>query len=164
VLSGSAPSTKGKWAVAPLPQWEAGADTTGYWGGSSTAVAAKSRHQAEAARFALWLNTDPAATAALVTQGAIYPAASSAQTGPAMSKAPDILAADQAGFYATAKQIAGTARGFTWGPDVNVAYGAYNDAFGKAVQSRSSFSAALDTIQSTTVADMKKAGFTVAGG
>jgi multiple sugar transport system substrate-binding protein len=163
VLSGSAPSTKGKWAVAPLPQWESGANTTGYWGGSSTAVAAKSKHQTEAAKFALWLNTDPAAVSALVTQGAVYPAASSAQTGPALSKVPDILAADQAEFYSTAKDIAGTAQGFTWGPDVNVAYSAYNDAFGKAVQSKSSFSTALDTVQSTTVADMKKAGFTLAG-
>jgi multiple sugar transport system substrate-binding protein len=162
-LSGSAPGTKGKWAVAPLPQWDAGANVTGYWGGSSTAVAAKSKHQAQAAKFALWLNTDPAAVQGLVEQGAIYPAASSAQTGPALSKVPDILAADQGEFYAKAKEIAATAQGFTWGPNVNVAYGAYNDALGKAVQSKSSFSAALDTIQSTTVEDMKKAGFPVSG-
>ena len=37
VLSGNAPDTKGKWAIAPLPQWTAGENLTGSWGGSSTA-------------------------------------------------------------------------------------------------------------------------------
>ena len=44
VLSGNAADTKGKWKMAPLPQWTAGDDTTGSWGGSSTAVTAKSKH------------------------------------------------------------------------------------------------------------------------
>jgi multiple sugar transport system substrate-binding protein len=163
VLSGSAPTTKGSWAVAPLPQWSAGSNVTGFWGGSSTAVAAKSKHQAEATKFALWLNTDAAAIQGLITQGAIYPASTAGQQSPALAKAPDILATDQADFSARAKEIAGTAHGFTWGPNVNVAYNAYNDAFGKAVQSKSAFSGALDAIQGVTVADMKKAGFTVNG-
>ena len=37
-LEKAAPTTKGKWAVAPLPQWEAGANATGNWGGSTTVV------------------------------------------------------------------------------------------------------------------------------
>jgi multiple sugar transport system substrate-binding protein len=32
VLGGIAPATKGKWAIAPLPQWSAGEQRTGYWG------------------------------------------------------------------------------------------------------------------------------------
>jgi multiple sugar transport system substrate-binding protein len=164
VLTANAPTTAGKWAAAPLPQWTAGENVTANWGGSSTAIAAKSKHQKEAATFANWLNSDAAAAEALITQGSIYPASTTGQGSPALAKAPSILASDQADFYARAKGIAATAKGFTWGPDVNVAYNAYNDAFGKAVQAKSPFSAALDAIQGATVTDMKKTGFTVAGG
>jgi multiple sugar transport system substrate-binding protein len=162
VLAGNAASTQGKWSMAPLPQWSAGAQRTGSWGGSSTAVAAKSKHQAEAARFALWLNTDAQATMDLVTLGGVYPADRAAQSGPALQKPPAFFA-QQTDFYAQSKKIADTAAGFTWGPDVNVAYSAYNDAFGKALTGGTPFSAALDQMQQTTVADMRKSGFKVSG-
>ncbi len=161
VLAGNAASTQGKWAMAPLPQWSAGEQRTGSWGGSTTAVTAKSKHQAEAAQFAVWLNTDAAATSALVATGGLYPAASAAQSGPALQQPPAFFP-QQTDFYVVAKQIAGTAAGFTWGPDVNVTYSAYNDAFGKAITQNTSFSAALDQMQATTVADMRKTGFKLA--
>ncbi|MEN3356405.1 MAG: multiple sugar transport system substrate-binding protein [Mycobacteriales bacterium] len=163
VLAGIAPDTKGKWAMAPLPQWTAGEQKTGLWGGSSTAVMAKSKHQDAAAKFAIWLNTDPAAVDALVTEGSLYPAATAGQSTPALSKAPDFMP-NQADFYQTAKQISATAAAVTWGPDVNVSYTSYRDAFGKAVQAKSDFAAALTTMQSATVADMKKLGFDLATG
>ncbi len=34
----NAPKAEGKWAIAPLPQWNAGENHSGFWGGSSTAV------------------------------------------------------------------------------------------------------------------------------
>ena len=160
VLAGIAPDTKGRWAMAPLPQWSAGEQKTGMWGGSSTAVMAKSAHQEAAAKFATWLNTDPAAIEALVTEGSLYPAATAGQSTPALSKAPEFMP-NQPDFYATAKQISATAAAVTWGPNVNVAYGAYRDAFGKAIQSKSDFAAALRTMQATTVDDMRKLGFDV---
>ena len=49
------------------------------------------------------------------------------------------------------------------GPDVNVTYSTYTDAFGKAIQNKSSFLGALTTMQTTTVADMKKSGFKTTG-
>ncbi len=163
VLAGIAPDTKGKWAMAPLPQWTAGEQKTGLWGGSSTAVMAKSKHQDAAAKFAVWLNTDPTAVDALVTQGSLYPAVTAGQSTPALTKAPDFMP-NQPDFYQTAKQISGTAAAVTWGPDVNVTYTSYRDAFGKAIQAKSDFAAALSTMQSATVADMKKLGFDLAGG
>jgi multiple sugar transport system substrate-binding protein len=163
VLAGIAPDTKGKWAMAPLPQWAAGEQKTGLWGGSSTAVMAKSKHQDAAAKFAVWLNTDPTAVDALVTQGSLYPAVTAGQSTPALTKAPDFMP-NQPEFYQTAKQISGTAAAVTWGPDVNVTYTTYRDAFGKAIQAKSDFGAALSTMQSATVADMKKLGFDLAGG
>jgi multiple sugar transport system substrate-binding protein len=89
----------------------------------------------------------------------IYPAASDAQSGPALQTAPEFFK-NQPDFYTVAKQIAGTAQGFTFGPNVNVTYAAYKDTFAKAIQS-GAFGGALDTMQTNTSDDMKKNGFKV---
>jgi multiple sugar transport system substrate-binding protein len=162
VLNNVAAATKGKWAMAPLPQWSAGEHKTGNWGGSSTAVAANSQHVKEATEFAIWLNTDPEATEGLITEGALYPAARAAQSGPALTAPPAFMPA-QKDFYAQAKTIADTAVGWTWGPNVNVTYQAYKDAFGKAITNRTPFSAAVEEMHRSTVDDMRKTGFKVEG-
>lgn len=159
VLSSNAPKGKGKWAIAPLPQWNAGENYSGFWGGSSTAVAAKSPNKAAAAQFAVWLNTDPQALGLLIKEGAVYPA--SAKGASLMTEAPDYFS-NQPDFWKQAADIGATARGFTFGPNVNVTYNAYKDAFDKAVAAKSDFAAAVRTMQDTTVADMQKSGFTLA--
>jgi multiple sugar transport system substrate-binding protein len=156
-------SNAGKWAMAPLPQWTAGASATGNWGGSSTAVMADSKHKQAAAEFTAWLNTNESAVSALVTDGGIYPADHAAQTGGALAKAPAYFS-DQPGFYTLASQIAAGTAGPTWGPDVNVAYSEFTDAFGPAVTAKASFLAPLTKLQQTVVSDMKKSGFTVTSG
>ena len=160
VLEGNAAATKGKWTMAPMPQWAPGENKTGSWGGSSTGVTAASKHKAAAVRFATWMNTDPAATDLLIGKSGIYPAARDAQSSKLLQQPPAFFA-QQPDFYATAKAIADTAGGFTWGPNVNVTYATYTDAFGKAITGRTPFSGAVDTMQAATVADMQKNGFTV---
>ncbi|WP_327351315.1 extracellular solute-binding protein [Streptomyces sp. NBC_01304] len=160
-LTTGAPDTKGKWAMAPLPQWSAGDDVTGNWGGSSTAVTTDSKHQAAAAKFAAWLNTDPKALAALVKEGGIYPAATAAQTSGALAQPPAYFA-NQPDFYTTAAGIAKNTAPSAWGPNVNVAYTTFRDAFGVAAKDKSDFGAALTKMQDETVADLKKQGFEVA--
>ena len=49
-----------------------------------------------------------------------------------------------------------------WGPNVNVAYTTFKNAFGAAAKNKSDFTAALDAMQEDTVADLKKQGFGVA--
>lgn len=159
-LTTAAPDTKGKWAMAPLPQWTAGENVTGSWGGSSTAVTNDSKNKKAAATFAKWLNTDPAALAALVKESGIYPAATAAQTGGALSKAPDYFSGQPA-FYTEAAKIAQGTAPAAWGPNVNVAYSAFKDNFAAAAKSRSDFGAALTAMQDATVADLKKQGFGV---
>lgn len=162
VLEGNAPDTKGKWAMAPLPQWIAGESRTGNWGGSSTGVTEKSKHKAAAVTFAAWLNSDPAATTMLVRESALYPAAKDAQQGPALAQPPAFFA-EQADFYPLAKQISDGAAGVVWGPNVNVTYEAYKDAFAKAIGGKAPFGPAVEAMQRATVEDMRKNGFTVAG-
>ncbi|MFF0484878.1 ABC transporter substrate-binding protein [Streptomyces sp. NPDC004435] len=160
-LTTAAPATKGKWAMAPLPQWSKGEERTGSWGGSSTAVTTDSKHKDAAAKFAAWLNTDAEALNALARQSGIYPAATSAQLSGAFQNPPDFFA-NHSDFYSKAADIAETTAPSAWGPNVNVAYTSFKDAFGAAAQDKSDFRAALRRMQADTVADMKKQGFEVA--
>ncbi|MDG4829636.1 sugar ABC transporter substrate-binding protein [Solwaraspora sp. WMMD1047] len=162
VLAGNAPDTKGRWAMAPLPQWSAGENRTGNWGGSSTGVTEKSTHKEAAVKFATWMNSDPVATEILVRESALYPAARDAQTGPALQQPPDFFA-EQTDFYDIARQISDSAAGVVWGPNVNVTYQAYQDAFAKAITEKAPFGPAVEAMQTATVEDMRKNGFTIAG-
>ncbi|GIF14385.1 ABC transporter substrate-binding protein [Actinoplanes teichomyceticus] len=163
VLEGSAKDTLGKWKAALMPQWDAASPATGNWGGSATSVTSQSKHKKQAAEFVAWLNSDPAALELLAGTANVYPAANDA-TSTALTEPPAFFA-DQKDFYAIAAEAAKTTRPFTYGPNVNVAYSAFNDAFGKAAESKkaAAFTESLATMQKTTVEDMKNSGFSVAG-
>ncbi|CAM5333790.1 Extracellular solute-binding protein OS=Streptomyces rochei OX=1928 GN=G3I25_09495 PE=4 SV=1 [Streptomyces rochei] len=160
-LTTAAPDTKGKWAMAPLPQWSGSENRTGSWGGSSTAVTTDSENREAAAKFAEWLNTDADALGALAKEGGIYPASTSAQLSGAFAEPPEFFT-NQPDFYTKAADIAKTTAPSAWGPNVNVAYTSFKDAFGAAAKNKSDFSAALGTMQKETVADLEKQGFEVA--
>lgn len=161
VLAGNAPDTAGKWAMAPMPQWDASAPATGNWGGSSTAVTTQSEHEAEAVEFITWLNSSTEGVEALATISAVYPANTPGQAT-ALTAPPEFFS-NQADFYDIAAETAATAGSFTYGPNVNVAYSAYNDAFGKAAEAKSQadFVAAVSTMQDVTFEDLENAGFSV---
>ncbi|BDZ41426.1 sugar ABC transporter substrate-binding protein [Paraoerskovia sediminicola] len=161
VLEGNAPDTAGTWEMAAMPQWDASAPATGNWGGSATGVTTQSEHPEQAAEFITWLNTDQEAVNALVKEAGIYPAYTPAQAE-ALAEPPAFFS-NQENFYELAGEIADTAGSFTYGPNVNVAFSAYNDAFGKAAESKSQaeFLDAVDTMQSTTLDDLKNSGFNV---
>lgn len=161
VLEGNAPATAGKWKMAPMPQWDSAKPATGNWGGSATAVTTQSKHVKEATEFITWLNTSQQAVTELVKTGGLYPANIPGQAE-ALTK-PPVFFANQPDFYATAGATAKTAGSFTFGPNVNVAYSAYNDQFGKATEakSRSAFVAAVEAMQKTTLDDLKNSGFSV---
>ncbi|MEV5613715.1 extracellular solute-binding protein [Streptomyces sp. NPDC052225] len=161
-LSSVASDTKGKWRMVALPQWSAGENKTGSWGGSSTGVSSDSKNTEAAAKFAKWLNTDPEALAALVKYAGIYPAATAGQSSTDILKTPEFFP-NQKDFYTDAAKIAATAVASSWGPNVQTAYQAFTDGFGAAAKARkkAKFSSALDTMQAKTYQDMKKSGFKV---
>jgi multiple sugar transport system substrate-binding protein len=163
VLEGNAAKTKGKWKVAQLPQWDPAQPSNGNWGGSATSVTSQSKHKEQAASFVAWLNTDPAALKALATDANVYPAANDA-TSVALTSPPGFFA-NQPDFYTIAAEAAKVTKPFTYGPNVNVAYSSYNDAFAKAAEAKKAdaFTAALTTMQKATTDDMKNAGFKIAG-
>ena len=153
--------TKGKWAAAPLPAWQAGDTTTGIWGGSAMAVTSNSKHPAEAAKFVDWLNTSDEALKLQVSDINIYPAATSGRSLPELN-APPAFMSNQPDYYKLIGQVAPSARSFDiWGPNATVAFGAYKDGFASALQHGTPMSSALDTMQKVTVDDMLKLGFKV---
>ena len=161
VLSGNAAATAGKWQMSALPQWDPAAPANGNWGGSAVAVTTQSKHVAAAVTFNTWLETDKTAVEALVKVSALYPA-DTADSAAVLAE-PNAFFSNEPDFYATAAKLAATVKPFTYGPNVNVAYSSFNDEFGKAAQAKSQagFLAAVDTMQATTVTDLKKNGFSV---
>ncbi|WP_166979570.1 ABC transporter substrate-binding protein [Paramicrobacterium fandaimingii] len=161
VLSGNAADTQGKWVAAELPQWDASAPANGNWGGSSTGVTSQSKHPKAALEFVTWLNTDPEAVKALADVAGIYPADTKAAKA-ALTTAPEFFS-NQDDFYDVAAKAADSVNSFTYGPNVNVAYSAYNDEFAKAAQAKTAdaFLTALAAMQKITTDDLVDSGFTV---
>lgn len=161
VLEGNAGDTAGLWRAAPLPQWDPANPATGAWGGSSTAVTTQSEHVDEATEFAAWLNTDPEAVKALAEESGLYPAASE-EAAAALTEAPEFFS-NQPDFYDVVNEASETVSPFTYGPNVNVAFSAYNDEFAKAAEAKTepAFAAALKAMQEITASNLKDSGFNV---
>ncbi|MGW4528043.1 ABC transporter substrate-binding protein [Amycolatopsis sp. NPDC004378] len=161
-IAKAAPSTAGKWAVAPLPQWTKGEQRSGNWGGSTTAVFAGSKHPAEAAQFALWLNTDPQSLAILQEEGGIYPATTDAQASAKASPANTAFFGGQdvdAVFRDAGK---GVSQDFTWGPSMEQTYAHVRDGFGAALAGNGTLTKALTDAGAATITDLKRQSIPVA--
>ena len=158
VLAGNAGATAGKWAAAPLPQWDAQELRTGAWGGSATAVSTQTKHAAAAFAFATWLNTSPEATALLAKEAGVYPASLSAASS-LNGQTQEFLG--QRDFYELAARANDSISPFIYGPNVNVAFSAFNDEFAKAAQSRQSskFLTSLTAVDAATRTDLANLGF-----
>lgn len=158
-----APNTAGKWTAMPIPAWTAGDNAVGTWGGEAEAVTASSKHPAQAAKFVNWMNNSKQGVNLLIKNVAVFPAAASYQSLPAL-KTPPAFMSNQSDYNSVMKSIAKGVRGFQiWGPNASVTFNSYSDSFAQALQNHTSFTQALNTVQSATVSDMKKTGYKVAG-
>lgn len=158
-----APSTSGQWVAAPLPAWTAGSKTVGTWGGEAEIVTSSSKHPQQAAEFISWMNSSQQGLNLLIKNVDVFPAATFAQSSPELKTPPPFMS-DQSAYNSLMATVAQGVRGFQiWGPDASVTFSSYSDAFASALQNHTSFAAALNKVQSTTVSDMKNAGFQVTG-
>jgi multiple sugar transport system substrate-binding protein len=162
-LPSIAKDTAGKWAAVALPAWTAGDTTVGIWGGETEAVTANSKHPAEAAKFVEWMNSSEAGMSSLITNVQAFPASAQGQQLPALKSPPPFMST-QPDYNALMATVSKGVRTFDiWGPNANVTFDSYSNAFGAALQNKTALSGALDTMQQATVSDMKKLGFQVAG-
>ncbi len=162
VLEGNAGSTAGAWRMSTIPQWEPGANDTGNWGGSATSVVVGSAHRAEAVRFAEWMNTSADGVLALVEHSGVFPA-DLANAAEALETPPEFFSR-QSDFYEHSTDNADGVQPFTFGPNVNVAYSLFNDAFGVATRAATAaaFGDAVTTVHEGTVADLENQGYDLA--
>jgi multiple sugar transport system substrate-binding protein len=157
----NAKATAGKWAVAPMPQWTAGSKAAGNWGGSTTAVLASSKHPAEAAKFALWLNTDPTALAMLNDKGGLYPADKAGLEMPALAKGVPFYG-NQKIFDTFKEASANVDTNFTWGPIMTDTNRFLSDGFTKALNGQGTLGQSLESAQTQTESALKAQGIPVA--
>jgi multiple sugar transport system substrate-binding protein len=163
-LQGTAKNTSGKWAVAELPQWNAGDHVTSNWGGSTLSVTKQSKHPAEAAELAKWLMTNPASAKKFSIDQFLFPSEKSVLTDPdyADQKVAFFGGQQVNKLYATfSDQVP---KDFTWSPFQDYVYTQMNSTLGKAITAKGDLSAALDALQNTVSTYAKSQGFKVSGG
>ncbi len=160
VLYGVAEGMAGDWAMAPLPQWEPGDTAVGFQGGSAAIVTTSSKHPEQAAEFAAWIGASEDGARIQIEQGQ-YPASLSGQQL-ALESAPPLLMPQQTDYWSLAADIAAdTIPQVSWGPNVNVASSAFQDAMSAAVIGHTPLADALTETERVVVDDMKTSGFTV---
>jgi multiple sugar transport system substrate-binding protein len=162
-LSGSAKSTAGKWRAVPLPQWSAGQNASGNWGGSTTALVQGTKNPIAAAKFAEFLNTDPTTTKMFNTEQSFFPATRALLSDPSFTD-------QQASFYggqtvnkAFADISSNVNTSFQWPPFLDQSVSDWTDTVGKALGDRTDLSAAAGQWQSRLVTYAKAQGFQVQG-
>ncbi|UFU02123.1 extracellular solute-binding protein [Ruania suaedae] len=159
VLYGIAEPMAGEWAMAPLPQWEEGDPSVAFQGGSAVVVTTSAEQAEAASEFAAWMASEEAA-AIQIEQGQ-YPASLSGQQL-TLDSEPPLLMPQQEDYWQVAAEIAAnTVPDISWGPNVNVASSAFQDAMASAIENDTPLSEALATTQDVVVEDMETAGFTV---
>ena len=156
----NATASAGQWAVAPMPQWKAGDKAAGNWGGSTTAVLSTSAHPYEAAKFAMWLNTDPQSLAILNDLGGLYPASKKGLDLPALQQGVPFYSGEKVfDVFKTASGEVNT--DFTWGPVMTDTYRFMQDGFSKALNGEGTLSGALDAADTSTVSSLKNQSISV---
>lgn len=162
-LSGSAKSTAGKWRAAPLPQWDAAKPASGNWGGSTTAAIRSTKNPVAAARFAQFLNSDPASAKMFATRQSFFPATKTLLTDPSFTgDAPSFYGGQKVNeLFASIGDTVDDA--FQWPPFLDQAATDWTETVGKSLADRTDTAAALRTWQSRLTTYAKKQGFTVKG-
>jgi multiple sugar transport system substrate-binding protein len=160
-LSTSAKDTSGKWRAAPLPQWNAGENKAGNWGGSTSVVIKTTKNPIAAAKFAEFLNTDAESTMMLATQQFLFPPTKSTLTNPTfVGQKPEFYGGQQVNELFV--QISGTVSPeFQWLPFMDQASNDWNETVGKSFADKSDTGVALDQWQERVTSYAKSQGFTV---
>ncbi len=160
ILSG-APDTAGNWSVALAPQWEAGGESAGNWGGSSVAVFKGTDHLYEAAKFALWLNTSEEALTSLNKTAQIYPATTAGLELPVLKEGVDFYGGQKI-YDVFAEAATQVSPDFTWGPTMTQTYADVSDGFKAAASGDGTLLDALTKGQESTISTLEAQSIPVA--
>jgi multiple sugar transport system substrate-binding protein len=160
-LQGTAKNTSGKWRAADIPQWNAGDDVSGNWGGSTDAVMEASQNKIVAYEFAKWLNTNRESALKLANEQFLFPPTKEILASPEFT--------DQKSEFYGGQQVnkffAGVSdtvdKDFQWLPFMDYVNSSFTDTLGKAVANHGNLRSGLTTWQNQVVTYAKQQGFTV---
>jgi multiple sugar transport system substrate-binding protein len=160
-LTSSAASTSGLWRAAPLPQWEAGEQVSGNWGGSTTAVIKTTENPIVAAKFAEFLNTDPEPATMFATQQFLFPVTTAVLEDPEfLGQKPEFYGGQEVNaLFAEISNTVDTE--FTWPPFLDQAVTDWDETVGKSLADATDTVAALDEWQERLVTYAENQGFQV---
>lgn len=161
-LQSIAASTAGKWRAAPMPQWEAGANAQGDWGGSSFAVTDQTKHPKEATKVAMEIfGANKDAWKIGIDQAFLFPTAT-----PILEW--DYFLTKQYDFFGGQKvnEVFVPAYNgiteFEWSPFNSYYFNQLTETLNQAVTNKSSWPEALDTAQKNISNYASQQGFKVA--
>lgn len=153
------PGQKGQWRIAPMPQWDTAAPSTGTHGGSTFAVTEDSEHPEAAMEFIEWQVSHPDALRARLSSGTSsqYPAA------------PGLVAVGRDAFdrtYYGGQDIYGLFEReaekigdqWLWGPRMSATQKVMQDSFARVGGGQGSLVESLRTAQEGTMPDLKALG------
>jgi len=160
IIEQNAPQTSGKWKVAPMPQWQAGATVNGDWGGSTTVAFKDSKHPREATEFAKWISDNEQSAEQEFVGGGAYPALLSSLNSATINSPQPFFGGQVINqvFQQGATQVN---ENFTWGPTMNQVYSDMSNNLASAVNKQGTMSDAMNKVQQSTVTFMKSQGFNV---
>jgi multiple sugar transport system substrate-binding protein len=160
-LTGSAKSTSGKWRAAPLPQWDAGKQVSGNWGGSTTAVITGTKNPIAAAKFAEFINTDTESTTMFATEQFLFPATKALLADPAFTgQKPEFYGGQTVNqIFSEISDTVDT--GFQWPPFLDQAVNDWDETVGKSFADKTDANAAMDQWQERITTYAKNQGFKV---
>ncbi|MEJ3745671.1 sugar ABC transporter substrate-binding protein [Actinomycetes bacterium KLBMP 9797] len=160
-LTTSAKDTSGKWRAAPLPQWTAGDNKAGNWGGSTSAVVKSTKNPIAAAKFAEFLNTDPASAKMFATEQFLFPPLKALLSDASfVNQEPAFYGGQQVNkLFAQISDTVST--DFQWPPFLDQTVNDWDETVGKSLADKSDTTAALDQWQQRVTTYAKNQGFTV---
>ncbi len=153
-------STSGKWAVAPMPVWDASNPVYGNDGGSATAVLKGCNDAKAATEFAVWMSTNADSVSNLIKVTGIYPAATSGLTNAALST-PDAFYGNQVIYDVFKAETPNISTTWQWGPTMTQTSTDLGTGLGQAGSGSSTLPSVLTSVQNSTVAELKNQGLSV---
>lgn len=160
-LQGTAKNTSGNWTAAKIPQWKAGEDVSGNWGGSTSAVMESSQNKIAAYEFAKFLNTDSESALMLANEQFLFPTTKATLTDPAfVDQSSEFYGGQKVNeFFAGVSETVD--KDFQWLPFMDYVYSSYTETLGKAISEKGDMTAGLTAWQSAVESYAKQQGFTV---
>jgi multiple sugar transport system substrate-binding protein len=160
-MTGSAKATAGKWRAAPLPQWTAGQQVSGNWGGSTTAVIKGTQNPIAAAKFAEFLNTDPATTKMFNTVQSFFPSTKALLADSSFTGQKDAFFGGQQVNQLFAGISPTINTGWQWPPFLDQSVTDWTSTVGKALAGKGNAAASTRQWESLLAGYAKNQGFSV---